>query len=161
MFHQLPYSIAIYYYTIWELVKHHSTAASLTWQVQGLWCFVAHILQPLYWHWLTIIPEWMSIECGIKLRILSLMSVPEIWESVSIFTNGCSCESVKVFETENVSTWEGLEPPTSGFMPNALTIWAIRASHLLTHVFEQWLWRCRYNTWHKNHLNFNNMTQMK
>ena len=23
-------------------------------------------------------------------------------------TNGCSCESVEVFETENVSTWEGL-----------------------------------------------------
>ena len=28
---------SLYYYTIWELVKHHSTAASLTWQVQGLW----------------------------------------------------------------------------------------------------------------------------
>ena len=25
------------YHTIWELVKHHSTAASLSWQVQGLW----------------------------------------------------------------------------------------------------------------------------
>ena len=35
-------------------------------------------------------------------------------------TNGCFCESVKVFETENVSTWVGLEPPTFGFMPNAL-----------------------------------------
>ena len=28
---------SLYYYTIWELVKHHSTAASLTWHVQGLW----------------------------------------------------------------------------------------------------------------------------
>ena len=49
-------------------------------------------------------------------------------------TNGCSCESVKVFETENVSTWGGLEPPTFGFMPNALTYWVIRARHLLSHV---------------------------
>ena len=52
----------------------------------------------------------------------------------------CSCESVKVFETENVSTWRGLELPTFRFMPNALTIWAIRARHLLSHVFEHWLW---------------------
>ena len=38
----------------------------------------------------------------------------------------------KLFETENVSTWSGLEPPIFGFMPNALTIWAIRASmHIL------------------------------
>ena len=50
----------------------------------------------------------------------------------------------KVFETENVSTRGGLypppphpptpphphPPPTFGFMPNALTIWAIRARHL-------------------------------
>ena len=47
-------------------------------------------------------------------------------------------------ETENVWTWGGLEPPTFGFMPNALTIWAIRARHLLSHVFEHWLWRYRY-----------------
>ena len=50
-------------------------------------------------------------------------------------TNGCSCKSVKVFETANVSTWGGLEPPTFGFMPNTLTYWAIRARHLLSHVF--------------------------
>ena len=50
-------------------------------------------------------------------------------------TGGCSCESVKVFETENVSTWGGLEPPIFGFMPNALTYWAIRTKHLLSHVF--------------------------
>ena len=35
---------------------------------------------------------------------------------------------VKVFETENVSTWGGLEPPTFGFMPNALTYCAIKGS---------------------------------
>ena len=59
------------------------------------------------------------------------------------------------FETENVSTWGGLEPPTFGFMPNALTIWAIRARHLLSHVVEYWLWRYRYflrkaNIWYVN-----------
>ena len=51
-------------------------------------------------------------------------------------TNGCSWESVKIFETENISTWEGLEPPTFGFMPNALT--SIRVRHLLSHVAEYW-----------------------
>ena len=70
-------------------------------------------------------------------------------------TNGCSWESVKVFETENVSTWGGLEPPTFGFMLNALTYWAIRARHLLSHVVEYWLWRYRYfwskdNIWNVN-----------
>ena len=70
-------------------------------------------------------------------------------------TNRCSCENVNVFETENVSTWGGLKPPTFGFMPNALTYWAIRARHLLSHVFEYWLWQCRYywskvNIWNVN-----------
>ena len=40
----------------------------------------------------------------------------------------------KLFETENVSTWSGLEPPIFGFMPNALTIWAIRASMHIVRV---------------------------
>ena len=67
----------------------------------------------------------------------------------------CSWESVKVFETENISTWGGLEPPTFGFMPNALTYWAIRVRHLLSHVVEYWLWRYRYfwskvNIWNVN-----------
>ena len=35
-------------------------------------------------------------------------------------------------------------PPTFPFMPNALTYWAIRARHLLSHVVEYWLWRYRY-----------------
>ena len=50
-------------------------------------------------------------------------------------TNGCSCESVKVFETENVSTWGGLKPPTFGFMPNALTILALKARYLNCPMF--------------------------
>ena len=69
--------------------------------------------------------------------------------------NGCSCESVNVFETEIVSTWGGLEPQSFGFMPNALTYWAIWARRLLSHVFEYWLWWCRYfwsnvNIWNVN-----------
>ena len=59
------------------------------------------------------------------------------------------------FKTPSCSLWRhcngcipwfvlGLEPPTFGFMPNALTIWAIRARHLRSHVFEYWLWRYRY-----------------
>ena len=35
-------------------------------------------------------------------------------------------------------------PPTFGFMPNALTIWAIGARHFLSHVLEHWLWWYRY-----------------
>ena len=70
-------------------------------------------------------------------------------------TNACSCESNKVFETENVSTWGGLKPLTFGFMPNALTIWAIRARHLLSHIFLYWLGWYRYfwskiNIWKVN-----------
>ena len=69
--------------------------------------------------------------------------------------NGFSCESVKVFETENISTWGGLEPPIFGFMANALAYWTIRTRHLLSHVFEYWLWWFRYfwskvNIWNVN-----------
>ena len=61
--------------------------------------------------------------------------------------NRCFCESVNVFwsiNTLNLSTWRGLEAPTFGIMPNSPTTWAIRARHLLSHVFEYWLWRYRY-----------------
>ena len=58
------------------------------------------------------------------------------------------------FEAENVSTWGGLEPPTFEFMPNVLTIWASRARHLLSHVFDYSLWRYRFcskvNIWNVN-----------
>ena len=36
------------------------------------------------------------------------------------------------------------KPQIFGFMPNSLTIWVIRVTHLLSHVFEYWLWRYRY-----------------
>ena len=52
--------------------------------------------------------------------------------------------------------WGGLELRTVGFMPNVLTVWAIRATHMLSHVCEYWLWRGRYfcnkyNIWHVNY----------
>ena len=51
----------------------------------------------------------------------------------------------------------GLEPSTFGFIPNAQTIWAFRAWHMLSHVFEYWLWWysffvlcCKVNIWKLN-----------
>ena len=35
-------------------------------------------------------------------------------------------------------------PPTFRFMSNAQTTWIIRDRHLLSHVFEYWLWWYRY-----------------
>ena len=46
-------------------------------------------------------------------------------------------ESVDVLlAIKYVSNWGGLETQIFGFIPNALTTWAIRARHLLAHVFE-------------------------
>ena len=49
----------------------------------------------------------------------------------------------------------GTRTPIFGFIPNALNIWAIRTRHLLSQVFEYWLWRYRYfwskvNIWNVN-----------
>ena len=62
------------------------------------------------------------------------------------------CQS---FRNKNCLDLRGLKPPTFGLMPNALTYWAIRATHLRSHVVEYWLWRCRYfwskvNIWNIN-----------
>ena len=51
--------------------------------------------------------------------------------------NGCHFESVEVLETENVATRWDSNPPSCGFMPNALTTWAIEARHFLYHVLER------------------------
>ena len=53
--------------------------------------------------------------------------------------NECSCEIVEGLETENISTWGGLEPPNFGFMPNDLTsyqgqIFVAPCSRILTLV---------------------------
>ena len=61
------------------------------------------------------------------------------WSILNInfrLTNGCSCASVEVLKTENVSTGGRLEPSTFTFMPHTFTVWAIRARHLLSHVLE-------------------------
>ena len=55
----------------------------------------------------------------------------------------CAGNSIHFRHTHNCS-WESVEPSTFRLMLNALTYWAIRARHLLSHVFEYWLWWCRY-----------------
>ena len=79
------------------------------------------------------------------------------WATAFIFDTrtGVLGKVSRFFETENVSTWKGLEHPIFGFMPNALTYWTIRARHVLSHVVEYWLWWYRYfwskvNIWNVN-----------
>ena len=86
--------------------------------------------------------DWIWVVCHPMLPHYHSMYVKLTFEMLIVrgnsihfwHTNGCPCESVKVFEKENVSAWEELEPPTFGFMRNALTIRAIRVRHLLSHV---------------------------
>ena len=48
-------------------------------------------------------------------------------------TNGCFCDGVTKFLRQKMCRPEGdSKPPTFEFMSNALTIWAIRAKHLLS-----------------------------
>ena len=126
---------------MWKVCSYHD----------GITEFRTHH-QRWHWKWVVIYTAMINVDMLIffrgnvntYLRFLSFYNTEMPQGIVHIYTNGCSCESVKVFETENVSTWGGLEPPTFGFMPNALTYWVIRARHLLSHVFEHWLWRYRY-----------------
>ena len=80
-----------------------------------------------------------------------------ICKNVSIWNINCALAIAFIFDPQtdflvkvskiSKGRWclEGsLEPPTFGFMPNALTTWAIRARHLLSHVLDYWLWWYRY-----------------
>ena len=72
-----------------------------------------------------------------------------IWSKINIWNVNCARATTFIFDTrtgvlvkvskflrQNMSRPEGdLNPPTFGFMPNALTIWAIRARHWLSHFF--------------------------
>ena len=62
---------------------------------------------------------------------------------IFVVTYRCSCERVEILEIDNVPKWGRLELSIFGFMPNALTTWAIKARHLLSHGFEYRLWRYR------------------
>ena len=80
------------------------------------------------------------------------------WSKVNIWNANCARATAFIFDSRTdvlvkvskISRQKMLRSdgdanlPTFGFMPNALTTWAIRASHLLSHVFEYWLWRYRY-----------------
>ena len=57
------------------------------------------------------------------------------------------------FWNRNVSTRGALELPTFVFMPNAPTIWVIRARHLLPHVFNTGSEYCIPNSWSINLVN--------
>ena len=73
-----------------------------------------------------------------------------IWSKVNIGNVNCARQQhsfsthermflwkCQVFETENVSTWEGLEPSTFGFMPNALNIWALSSNiYIYMYIYE-------------------------
>ena len=61
----------------------------------------------------------------------------------------------RIFETESVSTQEGLELTTFWFRSIALTIWATGTRNFLTHVLEYRLWWnkyfvCKVNIWNVN-----------
>ena len=141
------YSITIYFIrAIWIVPAVHMTSAMMEPR-----------LKPYLKDWITL-RRYVSMACSVRHSLLLnsfgwryFLSKANIWNvncagnSIHFrHTNGCPCGSVKVFETENVSTWGGLEPPAFGLMPNALTYWAIRARHFLSHVFEYWLWWWRY-----------------
>ena len=83
----------------------------------------------------------------LKVNIIVIFEVMLTFELLTVrgqqHSFGLTC--VNVIETENVSTWGGLEPPTFVFMPNALTIGAIRARHLVSHVFERYEWKGAFN----------------
>ena len=102
--------------------------------------------------------KWLHLFlCGLKLLIHSQTSMLQplkfgnvyIWNKVNIWNVNCVRATAFIFDTqtdvlEQVSKFlrqklslpEGdSNPPTFEFMPNSLTIWAIRARHLLSHVF--------------------------
>ena len=94
------------------------------------------------------------------------------WNNVFIWNVNCAWATAFILDTQTdvlvkVSKflWQKMSRPEGdsnpqnfGFMPNALTIWAIRTRHLLSHVFEYWLWWDRYifnkvNIWNVSSFN--------
>ena len=102
---------------------------------------LSHVVEYWLWRYRYFVIK-LTLKCKLCMRISNHVR----------FTNGCFLKkSVEVFETENVSTWGRFEPSTFAFMPNAITIWALRARHVLSHVIEYWLakwwntyWEDRY-----------------
>ena len=85
------------YHTIWELVKHHSTAASLSWQVQGLWLqlpivHVNSLFQYIYltvlcnlvqWHFnLHIATYWLYGKQCLLSRVGGFWTVPVFYRGI-------------------------------------------------------------------------------
>ena len=145
-------------FNIWNVNCAQATAFKISthelmflWKCRSFWegkCLDLKGLEPQTFGFM---PNALTI-WAIRARHL-LSHVFEYWlwryryfvSKVNIWNVFCARATAFIFDTttdvtENISTWGGLEPQTFGFMPNALTIWAIRARHLLSRVFEYWLW---------------------
>ena len=107
-----------------------------------------------------IFDTWTGVLMKVSKFLRQKMSWPEVDSNpqVNIWNVNCARATAFIFYKwtdvlvkvskvlrQKMSRPKGvLEPPTFGFMPNALTYWAFRAKHLLPHVFDYWLWQCRY-----------------
>ena len=90
------------------------------------------------------------------------------WSKVNIWNDNCTRATAFIFDTRTgvlvkvPKFWDrkcldqrGTRTPKLRIHANAVTYWAIRARHLLSHVFEHWPWRYRYflnkvNIWNVN-----------
>ena len=84
---------SLYYYTIWELVKHHSTAASLTWQVQGLWVcsgIETMICKLRSGYWMRVVLQFICQEIYFMCQKLQLFSCIVIFH-ITLHTCGTIC----------------------------------------------------------------------
>ena len=65
-------------------------------------------------------------------------------------TNRCSCESIKVFEKENISTWGGLKTPKLRIHAECFNHLNSQGQTFVSHVFGYWFWR--YSFWDRKFL---------
>ena len=106
-----------------------------------------HVYSAVVWK------RWHVINIKVPLPILIvdmwIMNI-HLWSKANISNAKCAWATTSIFDSrksvlvkmsmimrQKLSRPEGgFEPPALGFLLNALTIWAIRAIHLLSHVFE-------------------------
>ena len=117
-------------------------SAWLLWLVQfhhmsiGYWVLICHCHGLLFWYfprYRYIVLNIWNVSCAREAHSFSTHERMFLWK----------CRS---FIKRKYLDLRGLEPPTFGFMPNALSTWAIRArpySHY-SHTLEYWFWQHRY-----------------
>ena len=129
------------------------------WEVDCLWITVKHTPLFIYDRQPPMIilncrsPCCITEDFEVKLT-LDMLTVRGQQHSVSTHEWMFLWKCQSFWDRKCLEIW-GTRTPNFGFMPNALTIWAIRAKHLLSHIFEYWLWRYRYiwskvKTWNVN-----------